>query len=85
MPFLLSVGKLVCSGSDDATLRVWKPQTGETLHVVTGTRLFFFVYQIDYLNLFSRWFTVELQMLNSVYEVAYAFYLQNFCHCCNLR
>ncbi|KAJ0750111.1 putative transcription factor WD40-like family [Helianthus annuus] len=28
--------KTICTGSDDASLRVWNPRTGENIHVVTG-------------------------------------------------
>lgn len=33
---LLSVGKTICSGSDDATMRIWNPKTAEIIHVVRG-------------------------------------------------
>lgn len=29
-------GKTICSGSDDATLRIWNPKTAENIHVVRG-------------------------------------------------
>ncbi|KAJ1409816.1 WD40/YVTN repeat-like-containing domain superfamily [Sesbania bispinosa] len=29
-------GKIICTGSDDATLRVWNPKSGENIHVVQG-------------------------------------------------
>ncbi|KAJ0922590.1 putative transcription factor WD40-like family [Helianthus annuus] len=29
-------GKTICTGSDDASLRVWNPRTGENIHVVKG-------------------------------------------------
>lgn len=29
-------GKLICTGSDDASLIVWNPKTCESIHVVKG-------------------------------------------------
>ncbi|KAJ0499886.1 putative transcription factor WD40-like family [Helianthus annuus] len=29
-------GKTICTGSDDASLRIWNPKTGENIHVVKG-------------------------------------------------
>ncbi|KAK6938204.1 LOW QUALITY PROTEIN: WD40 repeat [Dillenia turbinata] len=29
-------GKTICTGSKDATLRIWNPKTGEAIHVVQG-------------------------------------------------
>ncbi|KAK2404289.1 COMPASS H3K4 histone methylase component WDR5B [Trifolium repens] len=29
-------GRIICTGSDDATLRIWNPKTGESIHVVRG-------------------------------------------------
>ncbi|KAL0384907.1 UNVERIFIED_CONTAM: Angio-associated migratory cell protein [Sesamum radiatum] len=29
-------GRTICSGSDDATLRIWNPKTAEIIHVVRG-------------------------------------------------
>ncbi|CAH2057561.1 unnamed protein product [Thlaspi arvense] len=29
-------GKTICTGSDDATLRIWNPRSGENIHVVKG-------------------------------------------------
>lgn len=34
--FYIDEGKTICTGSDDATLRIWNPNTGETIHVVNG-------------------------------------------------
>ncbi|KAI3905159.1 hypothetical protein MKX01_017405, partial [Papaver californicum] len=28
-------GKTICTGSDDASLRVWNPKTGENVHVIS--------------------------------------------------
>lgn len=39
--FLLPLGKTICTGSDDASLRVWNPKTGENIHVVKGMYLDF--------------------------------------------
>ncbi|KMZ60064.1 hypothetical protein ZOSMA_612G00010 [Zostera marina] len=39
-------GKTICTGSDDAILRIWNPNTGETIHVVNG--------RIDNCNLKKR-------------------------------
>lgn len=33
-----TVGKLICTGSDDASLIVWNPKTCESIHVVKGKR-----------------------------------------------
>lgn len=35
----LSEGKTICSGSDDATMRIWNPKTAEIIHVVRGMLL----------------------------------------------
>lgn len=32
----LCLGKTICTGSDDATLRIWNPKSGENIHVVKG-------------------------------------------------
>lgn len=37
-----TVGKLICTGSDDASLIVWNPKTCESIHVVKGKRSFGF-------------------------------------------
>ncbi|KAK1296995.1 hypothetical protein QJS10_CPB15g01506 [Acorus calamus] len=29
-------GKTICTGSDDVSLRIWSPKSGETIHVVRG-------------------------------------------------
>ncbi|KAM7521018.1 hypothetical protein LguiB_019980 [Lonicera macranthoides] len=29
-------GKTICIGSDDATLRIWNPKSGENIHVVSS-------------------------------------------------
>ncbi|XP_075092098.1 uncharacterized protein LOC107812411 [Nicotiana tabacum] len=29
-------GKLICTGSDDATLRIWDPRSAQSIHVVSG-------------------------------------------------
>ncbi|CAL5209313.1 unnamed protein product [Lathyrus oleraceus] len=29
-------GRIICTGSDDATLRIWNPKSGESIHVVRG-------------------------------------------------
>ncbi|KEH43596.1 putative transcription factor WD40-like family [Medicago truncatula] len=29
-------GRTICTGSDDATLRIWNPKSGESIHVVRG-------------------------------------------------
>lgn len=29
-------GKLICTGSDDATLRIWDPKSAQSIHVVRG-------------------------------------------------
>ncbi|MBA0558602.1 hypothetical protein Golob_015614 [Gossypium lobatum] len=29
-------GKTICTGSEDATLRIWNPRSGESIHVVRG-------------------------------------------------
>nr|GMD85627.1 angio-associated migratory cell protein [Ipomoea batatas] len=29
-------GKTICTGSDDATLRIWNPRSSESIHVVRG-------------------------------------------------
>ena len=29
-------GKIICTGSDDATMRIWNPRSGENIHVVRG-------------------------------------------------
>ena len=36
--FLLldTLGKIICTGSEDATLRIWNPKSGENIHVVQG-------------------------------------------------
>jgi WD40 repeat protein len=36
--FLLldTLGKVICTGSDDATLRIWNPKSGENIHIVQG-------------------------------------------------
>ncbi|KAK9056445.1 hypothetical protein SSX86_023806 [Deinandra increscens subsp. villosa] len=34
--FIIYSGKTICTGSDDASLRVWNPRTGENIHVVKG-------------------------------------------------
>lgn len=31
-----NLGKTICTGSDDASLRIWNPKTGENIHVVKG-------------------------------------------------
>jgi WD40 repeat protein len=31
-----TVGKLICTGSDDASLIVWNPKTCESIHIVKG-------------------------------------------------
>jgi len=33
-----TVGKLICTGSDDASLIVWNPKTCESIHIVKGKR-----------------------------------------------
>lgn len=34
-PFV-APGKMICTGSDDATMRIWNPRSGENIHVVRG-------------------------------------------------
>lgn len=34
--FSLSKGKTICTGSNDATMRIWNPRTAEVIHVVRG-------------------------------------------------
>jgi len=34
--FLLLEGKIICTGSDDASLRIWNPKTGASIHAVRG-------------------------------------------------
>jgi angio-associated migratory cell protein len=36
--FLLldTLGKVICTGSDDATLRIWNPKSGENIHIMHG-------------------------------------------------
>ncbi|KAK7259410.1 hypothetical protein RIF29_25017 [Crotalaria pallida] len=29
-------GKIICTGSDDASLRIWNPESGENIHVLQG-------------------------------------------------
>lgn len=31
-------GKYICTGSDDASLRIWNPKTGEIKHVIRGKK-----------------------------------------------
>lgn len=31
-----TLGRTICTGSDDATLRIWNPKSGESIHVVRG-------------------------------------------------
>lgn len=51
MNFIVSVGKVLCSGSNDGTMRIWNPKTGESIHRVVGKKrnnkyLFFTFYHI---------------------------------------
>jgi len=31
-----TLGRVICTGSDDATLRIWNPKSGENIHIVQG-------------------------------------------------
>lgn len=33
-------GRMICTGSDDATMRIWNPKSGESIHVVRGKSLY---------------------------------------------
>ncbi|KAI7984102.1 hypothetical protein LOK49_LG15G00435 [Camellia lanceoleosa] len=35
----VTCGKTICTGFDDATLRIWNPKSGENIHVVRGPPL----------------------------------------------
>jgi WD40 repeat protein len=39
-PYLPASGKTICTGSDDASLRIWNPKSGENIHVVRGIHLY---------------------------------------------
>jgi len=39
-PYLPASGKTICTGSDDASLRIWNPKSGENIHVVKGIHLY---------------------------------------------
>jgi len=32
-----TLGKIICTGSNDASMRIWNPKSGESTHVVRGT------------------------------------------------
>lgn len=36
LPIVLAEGKTICTGSDDATMRIWNPKSGEIVHIVRG-------------------------------------------------
>jgi WD40 repeat protein len=36
LAFAGAQGKTICTGSADATLRIWNPKSGESFHVVQG-------------------------------------------------
>lgn len=38
---LVAQGKTICTGSDDATMRIWNPKSGESIHVIKGIELDF--------------------------------------------
>ena len=37
--YVIYLGKTICTGSEDATLRIWNPRSGESIHVVRGIHL----------------------------------------------
>lgn len=37
--YVIYLGKTICTGSEDATLRVWNPRSGESIHVIRGIHL----------------------------------------------
>lgn len=41
LPIVLAEGKTICTGSDDATMRIWNPKSGEIVHIVRGIFLLF--------------------------------------------
>lgn len=45
-------GKLICTGSDDATLRIWDPKSAQSMHVVRG-------------EAFGFWLLISLFLLHS--------------------
>lgn len=57
---LLSVGKTICSGSDDATMRIWNPKTAEIIHVVRGMLFDFHLH--DYVVFCCILITMNLEL-----------------------
>jgi WD40 repeat protein len=51
MYLIVFVGKVLCSGSADGTMRIWNPKTGESIHRVAGQKkkkIFFSLFTILY-------------------------------------
>lgn len=46
MLHLFALGKLICTGADDATLRIWNPKDGKNIHVVEGEYIIIFNYNM---------------------------------------